>query len=51
MSWQTVKIKIDGNEYEAMMRGDELFVPMLVDEALPTIEINGESREVLSIRD
>jgi hypothetical protein len=50
MSWQSVKIKVDGNEYDAMMRGDELFIPMLVEEALPTIEVDGKSREVLSVR-
>jgi len=50
MSWQSVKIKVDGNEYDAMMRGDELFIPMLVEEALPTIEVASMATAGLSVR-
>ena len=50
MSWQSVKVKVGGDEYEAMMRGDEIFIPMMTDEELPTVEIDGKSREVLSVR-
>jgi len=50
MSWQSVTVKLGGDEYDAMMRGDEIFVPLMVDEELPIIEVDGKSREVLSVR-
>lgn len=50
MSWQTVKIKVEGVEFEAMIRGDEIYVPMMVDETLPLVEVDGQPREVVSVR-
>ena len=50
MSWENVTIKVNGQEFEATMNGNELFVPMMVDEDVPSIEINGSSAEVESIR-
>ena len=39
MSWQDVKVKIEGAEYDGKMRGNEIFVPIMVEDAEPTIEV------------
>tara|TARA_R100000773_G_scaffold22815_1_gene20089 strand:+ start:655 stop:921 length:267 start_codon:yes stop_codon:yes gene_type:complete len=50
MAWRDVKIKISGEEFDAKMRGNEIFVPMTIEDQEFTIEVDGEPREVESVR-
>ena len=50
MSWADVKIKISGEEFDAKMRGNEIFVPMTIEDQEFTIEVDGEPKEVESVR-
>ena len=50
MSWQDVKVKIEGAEYEGRMRCNEIFVPIMVEDAEPTIEVDGKPAQVESVR-
>jgi hypothetical protein len=50
MSWQDVKVKIEGAEYDGKMRGNEIFVPILVEDETPTVEVDGKPAQVESVR-
>lgn len=50
MAWLDVKIKISGEEFDAKMRGNEIFVPITIEDEDFTIEVDGIPREVLSVR-